>query len=65
MTELKERFINTGIQQSLIVRLTGIKQSTLSQYFSLDRNIKKEHKEQIEAVISHYEQALIQIKTQL
>jgi len=55
---MKERLINTGIKQSLIVRLTGINQSTLSQYFNLDRPIKKEHLAMIEKVLTYYEKAL-------
>ena len=55
---MKERLFNTGIKQSLIVRLTGIHHSTLSQYFNLDRSIKKEHLILIEKVLTHYEKAL-------
>jgi predicted transcriptional regulator len=65
MNNFKERLSKTGIKQSLIVELTGIKQSTISQYFTLDRHVKESHKIQIEAIINHYEQALETLKERL
>jgi predicted transcriptional regulator len=61
----KERLSKTGIKQSLIVELTGIKQSTISQYFTLDRHVKEDHRQKIEAIISHYEKALETLKERL
>ena len=61
----KERILKTGIKQSLIVELTGIKQSTLSKYYTLDRHVKESHRIQLEAIISHYEKALQTLKERL
>ena len=61
----KERILKTGIKQSLIVELTGIKQSTLSKYFTLDRHVKEDHRIQLEIIINHYEKALETLKEKL
>ena len=61
----KERILKIGIKQSFISELTGVKKSTISQYFTLDRNIKESHREQIETIISHYEKALQTLKEKL
>jgi predicted transcriptional regulator len=61
----KERILKIGIKQSFISELTGVKKSTISQYFTLDRNIKESHRIQIEIIISHYEKALETLKEKL